>query len=333
MGSKSQLVIYTLAGVILTAALSSYIWWNKLKSLQSQFDQARSVSGNEISALEKEISEIKDIYHATLTDLETARAIGQQTQQQVSDEQTRYEQLMADFEQVKNSIPEIHKQYEIDLSRLERARNFLALQNDSLKKEIYQLRDQAAHNDDLLQEKKSQLDNQLANLKAQNTALQNDVKHLKNELMQHQQLLTKLKNENDEYEGILNSLQGNEKKPDTSPAVTATNIPGNTPTNTDEKDLYRQVRLQSLDKALQNRSSNERRLILINVIPTIPHGISGEELVSFTNNMNSADLLSVIKETNKFLVRPLNKQAINSVLAKLDGKDAEIAKGFFYNGE
>lgn len=104
-----------------------------------------------------------------------------------------------------------------------------------------------------------------------------------------------------------------------APAITATTSgSGTTPG-------YRLVRLQSLGNAMHGRSSDERRSILTSVIPTIPNGVDGSELVELVAGMDSSHILQVIEATRQNINTPLDRVSLDTITAQLDESDARGA--------
>ena len=96
------------------------------------------------------------------------------------------------------------------------------------------------------------------------------------------------------------------------------------PTIKPENNDYRKNRISSLSTTLANRNSNERKQILISVIPTIPDGIYGEELLNMTDNMESGDTSQVVQSVEKYIVRPVNSEIIDALTSNLNEADAEL---------
>jgi hypothetical protein len=85
---------------------------------------------------------------------------------------------------------------------------------------------------------------------------------------------------------------------------------------------YRGVRLDSLRAAMAGRASTDRRQILTAVIPTIPDGITGEELAGLVNGMDGADVISVIESARPHIRFPVAKAALEQITTQLADPDA-----------
>lgn len=193
-------------------------------------------------------------------------------------------------------------QYDIEIARLNRAQKFLSAEIDSLKK--------SANENIETNDKNLQI---IAGLRA--------------EVAKNKKTITKLE-------------KAAEKSPEKiQPDITAT-VTKQEPVkaqadskiviNDKKMNAYRLVRIQSLNNAMLNQDSGTRRMILMNVIPTIPEGISDIELLSLIDGMQSEDILAVIKNTNQYVNRPLDNQTINSLVAHLNENDAQIAESILF---
>lgn len=86
-------------------------------------------------------------------------------------------------------------------------------------------------------------------------------------------------------------------------------------------DSYRRSRMQSLSAALEGRASGERVVILKNVVPAIPGGVSGGELATLMAGMDSADVRAAITTLREHL-QPLDGPGTTSLLALMQPEDA-----------
>ncbi|OGT32917.1 MAG: hypothetical protein A2W28_01295 [Gammaproteobacteria bacterium RBG_16_51_14] len=92
-----------------------------------------------------------------------------------------------------------------------------------------------------------------------------------------------------------------------------------------QDSTYRSVRLESLINAMQNQDSGNRKEILIRIIPTIPDGITGDELALLLSGMSSTDALHVIQAADQQIRRPLDAKALERITSHLDAGAAELA--------
>jgi len=88
---------------------------------------------------------------------------------------------------------------------------------------------------------------------------------------------------------------------------------------------YRSARLISLLNNIKGQSSQNKLNILVKVIPTVPQGISTNELTSLTSNMTSGDILSLIKSSAHHIHKTKDKKSISLLLSKMEKADAEAA--------
>jgi ribosomal protein L12E/L44/L45/RPP1/RPP2 len=59
------------------------------------------------------------------------------------------------------------------------------------------------------------------------------------------------------------------------------------------------------------------------VIPTIPDGIHGTELIELISGMNSADITQVIQSVRQHINMPLDSTSLDMIVANLDETDAQ----------
>ena len=90
------------------------------------------------------------------------------------------------------------------------------------------------------------------------------------------------------------------------------------PKKNKQDDSYRTARVKSLGTAIQDRDSGNRKVILISVIPTIPEGITGNELALLLPGMSSDDALSVIQSAEKHIRRPVDAKTLERITRTLD---------------
>jgi len=86
-------------------------------------------------------------------------------------------------------------------------------------------------------------------------------------------------------------------------------------------DSYRRSRMQSLQSALEGRSSAERVPILQGVVPAIPGGVNGAELAELMTGMDSADVRAAITALRPHL-RPLDDAGTRALLGLMQQEDA-----------
>jgi hypothetical protein len=93
-------------------------------------------------------------------------------------------------------------------------------------------------------------------------------------------------------------------------------------------DSYRRSRLQSLRAALEGRASGERVPILLNVVPTIPGGVSAGELAELMAGMDSADVRASITSLRPHL-RSLDGDGGAALLGLMQQQDAAAVADLF----
>lgn len=87
---------------------------------------------------------------------------------------------------------------------------------------------------------------------------------------------------------------------------------------------YRFARLKSLADTMKGLPSADRKNILIKVIPTVPQGITGTELIQLTSSMASKDILAVIQSTKQSIQRPIDDKIRAALLNAMEKTDAEL---------
>jgi hypothetical protein len=92
-----------------------------------------------------------------------------------------------------------------------------------------------------------------------------------------------------------------------------------------QQESYRYIRLNSLASTLANQDPAARKKILVSVIPTIPDGINGAELLALVNGMDGHDILEIIETTSQYIVRPLDARTLSSLAAFMNEADAATA--------
>lgn len=237
---------------------------------------------------------------------------------QSMDWQTKYEHALSENTLLTENIAAKEQYDEIDLARLNRALDFLSAQNYSIKDSLFSMGEILVQYEEksLSDYEKWQENNHLLNEQLKYTELQ------KNDLQDKiEKLESKIKHHN-------NIAKSDDKGKDSvKPELIITDTPDTQkiPGENNKSDVYRHVRLQSLHNAMLNQDSGTRSKILISVIPSIPNGISGSELLALLVNMNSTDVITVIKAVNKYILRPLDSQTIHTMTANMNQNDAEAA--------
>ena len=137
---------------------------------------------------------------------------------------------------------------------------------------------------------------------------------------------SKLKQKYDKEIALLKSSLHKSKQ--TTAQVKQKVVPTSVKSSVEKKtqdNTYRAARLKSLGNAMKDRDSNNRKVILISVIPTIPEGISGNELAMLIPGMSSNDILSVIQSAKNHIKRPLDGKTLNRITRTMDTNTADVA--------
>jgi len=94
---------------------------------------------------------------------------------------------------------------------------------------------------------------------------------------------------------------------------------------------YRSARIISLLKNTNGLPSQKKLNILVKVIPTIPDGITNNELTELVSDMKSNDILSLIKMSEQHIQKTKDKQSFSLLLSKMNDEDADAALKFLIN--
>lgn len=221
------------------------------------------------------------------------------------DWETRYSRAEEHNNSLIQRIDYLEKKYQLDLHELGINQQNLLDLNDSLTNDLIRLEFEY---DDL----NSDMHSVINNYREEHKQLQLQSEEIISRQQEQIRLLT-LKN--DSLNEIINKITAGSGKNTLKLSQSAME-----PDNND----YRKNRITSLSSALANRSSNERKQILISVIPTIPDGIYAEELLAMTDNMESSDTFQVVTTVEKYIVRPVDNKIIDALTTKLEEADAEL---------
>ena len=245
----------------------------------------------QLAALKKINSELANNYiqiqeNQRNTESELQELIGQ-------DWEKKYETTLFEKNLLSDEFTNTRYQQDIDITRLERAHEFLSHENNSLKKSVMT---QTVANEQLVK----------------------TIEEIEAETRQLKNTIAKLKKPPEP------TPPPEPSQPDTSVSQsTIKNDPA--PPAADKSDLYRQVRLQSLVNTMANQDSAMKQKILISVIPTIPEGISGAEFLALTNNMKSEDILAVLQNTHQYINQPLDNNIMKVIASRMNDADMAAA--------
>ncbi len=146
-------------------------------------------------------------------------------------------------------------------------------------------------------------------------------KTIESERRKYQEQITKLKSE------IAVFTKANKKvKKQASPVIKKAKT-----TTTENPSDYRSARLLSLINNTNDLSSKKKLDILTKVIPTVPDGVTTNELTKLISGMNSEDILSLIISSERYIQKTKNKKSITLLLGKMSSRDADTASGILIN--
>lgn len=94
---------------------------------------------------------------------------------------------------------------------------------------------------------------------------------------------------------------------------------------------YRSARMISLLKNINGLPSQKKLNILIKVIPTVPDGVTNNELTELVSGMRSNDILSLIKSSEQHIQKTKDKQSFSLLLSKMNDADADAALKLLIN--
>ena len=277
----------------LVLILAVSMFWHYRSYVQQQSTE-KSNTGLQsiILALQEQLHSTQKTLLATESELRELLAMDWQNKAMLQATQARdwQQKYLAREREQDNLLRERSKmehQYEIDLARMQRGLDFQSDQNKKLRGD--------------LADKDRKLDEQA------------------NKVMLHEASISTLAGT---ITGLENKLQKQDKiinqQVESKSAGT-----GKPPAQTIHS--YRQVRLESLKFAMSDQDSNTRRIILADVIPTIPDGVNSDEFISLVTGMNSEDILTTIRTTEKYIARPFDNKFLALLPDLMDKSDVDEA--------
>ena len=305
-----------IVSIILVALMTSVPWGYFYKQQQQGYTVINDSNSIQIQILRQQLAQQSELQKHLLENLS-------KSQEARIEAETRLVEITKKFSDTEEKI---HALEEMDWdSKYELA----MIDNEALIEKIAELEFQhAEYIDSLLDERtyiKERHNADIQYLALENQSLHDALDTLEQETFNQQQLITKLQLENTKQKETI--AKKNEKK---IPIAVESENP--TPVEAKQKTpelitggKYRSARIQSLSTAMVNRNSSERKNILINVIPNIPEGITGNELLKLVQNMDSEDILSVIKSTRTYINRPIKRQTLERLAEDMNNQDAKIA--------
>ena len=293
MGIKNVFILGKSVIFILVLSLVVSMYWH-YRSFVRQQSLEKSNSGLQANmvALQGRLRSTQKTLSATEQQLQELlamdwqdKAILQETR--ARDWQKKYQALELEQDNLLQEQTNMKHQYEIDLARMERGLDFQSNQNNKLRGGLI--------------EKDNKLDELAKEI----------VKH-ESSISELTRTITDLENKLHKQMEIINQKAANiSSEPDTPP--------------TQNTYSYRQVRLESLKIAMTDQDSKTRRIILTDVIPTIPDGVNSDEFISLVAGMDSQDILNTIRKTEKYISRPFDNKILGLLSDMMDKNDANEA--------
>ncbi|MCK5669026.1 MAG: hypothetical protein KAI15_08065 [Gammaproteobacteria bacterium] len=174
-----------------------------------------------------------------------------------------------------------------------------------------------------LEEKSSndQIFETMARLEEEIEQLKDMQETLETERIEHTEQITALKSE------LATATKLSNKIKEQPPAVVKQE---KTPVKESTSD-YRSARMISLLKNINGLPSQKKLNILVKVIPTVPDGVTNNELTELVSGMRSNDILSLIKSSEQHIQKTKDKQSFSLLLSKMNDADADAALKLLIN--
>ena len=174
-----------------------------------------------------------------------------------------------------------------------------------------------------LEEKSSndQIFESMARLEEEIEQLKDLQETLETERIEHTEQITALKSE------LATATKLSNKIKEQPPAVVKQE---KTPVKESTSD-YRSARMISLLKNINGLPSQKKLNILVKVIPTVPDGVTNNELTELVSGMRSNDILSLIKSSEQHIQKTKDKQSFSLLLSKMNDADADAASKLLIN--
>lgn len=329
--------------VVLTVVITSLPWLYFYNLKHHQLSLADEIHQNQLDALERQLDQqmlLKQELINSLSASQEARVKAEselaeisaklaQSEEKLSELDTmdwerKYKFALLDNEILVEQIAELEFRQEQDNEQLLEAYNQL----DETKKYIEEDFIRLEFDYDELLEEDSKLKNQYLNdmqeLANEADALKATIGKNKDQIKKQEKIIASLKKDNLDYKNTLE--QGKKEIVAESKEIkiiTPDTIKKSGKTGTDNN--FRSARLKSLSNAMLNRNSNDRKNILVSVIPNIPDGVTGNELTSLVEGMESADILSVIQSTTTHINKPLSSEVFSRLTRNMNNQEAALA--------
>ena len=338
-GNYQQIILL----VVLTAVITSLPWLFFYNQKQHQISMANDIQKTRVDALEKQLDQQNLLKQELINSLsasqearvkaeselaETASKLSQ-TEEELSELDTmdwerKYKFALLDNEILVEQIAELEFRQEQKNEQNLESYNLLDETKKYIEEDFIRLE---FDYDDLLEEDaklKSQYLSDIQELANESETLRATLDKNKNKLVKQEKIIADLQKENLNYKNILEQKK-NEIVADGKDVkiITPETIKKSDVASTD--DNFRSARLKSLSNAMHNRNSNDRKNILVSVIPNIPDGITGHELTSLVEGMESADILSVIQSTTTHINKPVSNEVFNQLTRNMNNQEAALA--------
>ena len=329
--------------VVLAAAITSLPWFYFYNQKQHQLSLSAETHKNQVDALERQLDQqtlLKQELINSLSVSQEARVKAEselaeisarltQTEEKLNvldtmDWERKYKFALLDNEILVEQVAELEFRQEQKNDQMLETYGQLNETKKHLEEEFIRLE---FDYDDLLEEDANLKKRYLADIQEmtdESEALKEIIGKNKDQLTSQEKIIAGLKKENLEYKNVLDQKKG-ETVADRKDVkvITPETIKKSGKTGTD--DNFRSARLKSLNNAMLNRNSNDRKNILVSVIPNIPDGITGHELTSLVEGMDSADILSVIQSTTTHINKPLSSEVFSRLTRNMSNQDAALA--------
>lgn len=151
------------------------------------------------------------------------------------------------------------------------------------------------------------------------TILERERQSLQAALADSEQRIKALQQQNKQLDA---ELQAAQKRNSPSPVQTVTArspqpaVPATAGNQTNPG--FRLARVQSLQSALRDASSSDKKSILLTVLPTIPGGVKGSELAGLVAGMDSSHIIEVIEKGRPHIQRPVDNDSYERIMQQLD---------------
>ncbi|MDZ7735188.1 MAG: hypothetical protein U5P41_02855 [Gammaproteobacteria bacterium] len=239
-----------------------------------------------------------------------------------------YEQLQERYNDLQHEFLDLEREHASLDQQYRQARDSTGEELAELRRELVETEQQArlqhALERDLIDREigDSRLESRVAELEHQRQALQAAV-------TESEQRIQALK---DRSQKLSAKLQAASEREQVSPPVrelttqapprAVTAAAGGQESDPEADTGFRQARIQSLQAAMQNASSADRKAILLTVIPTIPGGVEGPELAELVAGMDSRHIIEILEDGRPHIRRPVDNDSYKRIMQHLEDGDS-----------